>query len=516
MNIFKTKNKNLRNSGMTLFIAITIMGILLFVSFAVVNITIKSTLFAASGRDSQVAFYAADAGLECALYWDSVPALSKFDPVIAGGSINCGGGTLTAGSGISGTTTQVTVIGGGGSGSTAYTPVVLVNAGGGAWGPDSQGLSWSANSGSSGGNSYSVGNQIDNTTDDTLYQSEMWNSSDLVYSFSGITNGATLVTLKFAEIYFTSAGQRVFNIEINGTVVESNFDVFTAAGGAFKAIDKQYNVNVTNGNVTIRLIPIVSNPKISAIRIDSQSGGGGGGSTVDTIWVEDSLPAGAISQQDPFNWQGSNPAPFSGSLANKSRDINTDGNNQQYFTGATTPFSIATGEKMLAYVYLDPTDTPTQMMLQWDEGGGSWGHRAYWGTQGDPCIPWGSEGTASKRYIGPMPAAGQWIRLEVPADLVGLENVSIRSMAFTLCNGKATWDKAGKTAAIAGGGGGGSTNTTSTFGFTLNQGENPTNACAIVTVTKNPDGTTYIKSRGYNTCDTSNPRRIERGVEVTY
>lgn len=44
----------------------------------------------------------------------------------------------------------------------------------------------------------------------------------------------------------------------------------------------------------------------------------------------------------------------------------------------------------------------------------------------------------------------------------------------------------------------------------------PEEACAVVTVTKNPDGTTEIKSRGYNTCDPSNPRRVERAVRATY
>lgn len=65
-------------------------------------------------------------------------------------------------------------------------------------------------------------------------------------------------------------------------------------------------------------------------------------------------------------------------------------------------------------------------------------------------------------------------------------------------------------------GGGGGANPMSVFGFVMNQGSNPVPYCTIVTVTKNTNGTTYIKSRGYNTCDTSYPRRIERGVEVTY
>jgi Tfp pilus assembly protein PilX len=40
--------------------------------------------------------------------------------------------------------------------------------------------------------------------------------------------------------------------------------------------------------------------------------------------------------------------------------------------------------------------------------------------------------------------------------------------------------------------------------------------CAIVTVTKNVDGTTQIESFGYNTCDSSNLRRVERAVRAKY
>lgn len=40
--------------------------------------------------------------------------------------------------------------------------------------------------------------------------------------------------------------------------------------------------------------------------------------------------------------------------------------------------------------------------------------------------------------------------------------------------------------------------------------------CAIVYVTKNPDGSTVIDSHGYNTCDTTNPRRVERAIRVKY
>lgn len=54
------------------------------------------------------------------------------------------------------------------------------------------------------------------------------------------------------------------------------------------------------------------------------------------------------------------------------------------------------------------------------------------------------DGTNSRRYMGPLPAAGSWVRLEVPASLVGLEGQTLHGMAFSMWGGRATWDRAGK------------------------------------------------------------------------
>ena len=78
--------------------------------------------------------------------------------------------------------------------------------------------------------------------------------------------GTYTVTLKFAEIYFTAAGQRVFNVNINGQSVLSNFDIFAQAG-ANVALDKPFTINHPGGQLTIQLIPIVNSPKISGIEI---------------------------------------------------------------------------------------------------------------------------------------------------------------------------------------------------------------------------------------------------------
>lgn len=63
------KNKKF-TSGFTLFIAIIVMGTLLLIAVGIVSLSTRQALISTSGRESQHAFYAADTGMECALYWD--------------------------------------------------------------------------------------------------------------------------------------------------------------------------------------------------------------------------------------------------------------------------------------------------------------------------------------------------------------------------------------------------------------------------------------------------------------
>ena len=156
-------------------------------------------------------------------------------------------------------------------------------------------------------------------------------------------------------------------------------------------------------------------------------------------WVEDRLPAGATPRGDRENWSwvSRDPVPLFGKLAHKSAVM--AGMHQHFFEGATETMLAGPGEILFAYAFLDPTNLPSEIMLQWNDG--SWEHRAYWGANN---ITWGVDGTASRRFMGPLPPAGQWLRLEVPVELVGLEGREITGMSFTLWNGRATWDRAGK------------------------------------------------------------------------
>ncbi|HLI77591.1 MAG TPA: malectin domain-containing carbohydrate-binding protein, partial [Acidobacteriaceae bacterium] len=62
------------------------------------------------------------------------------------------------------------------------------------------------------------------------------------YTIPGFTAGSThTVTLHFAELYWSTAGSRQFNVSINGTTVLTNFDIVAAAGGkSLTAVVQQF------------------------------------------------------------------------------------------------------------------------------------------------------------------------------------------------------------------------------------------------------------------------------------
>jgi phosphatidylethanolamine-binding protein (PEBP) family uncharacterized protein len=159
------------------------------------------------------------------------------------------------------------------------------------------------------------------------------------------------------------------------------------------------------------------------------------------FWIDDGVPTGSTLSADGsdwWNWVASNPAPDSGLRAHQS-SMQT-GEHQHFFYGATDTLPIVSGDRLIASVYLDPINPPSEIMLQWNNG--SWEHRAYWGGN---HIAWGTNGTESRRYIGPLPPTGQWVRLEIPASLVGIEGSSVNGMGFAIFNGSVTWDRIGKT-----------------------------------------------------------------------
>jgi hypothetical protein len=156
------------------------------------------------------------------------------------------------------------------------------------------------------------------------------------------------------------------------------------------------------------------------------------------VWIDDDLPAGAKPQGDSaWQWVAKADRPvFSGERASTRT---AEGLSQHFFTDAAPGLKIGEGDKLFAYVYLDPANLPKEIMLQWNDG--SWEHRARWG---EDLIPWGTPDSPSRLAIGALPEAGQWVRLEVECAKVGLKpGAVVHGWAFTQQGGTVSWDRAG-------------------------------------------------------------------------
>ena len=72
-----------RNKGFTIYVAIILVTTLLTIGIGVLNITLRELVLTSVGKESLKAFFAADAGLDCAFYHDTEDPLVKYyaDPV---------------------------------------------------------------------------------------------------------------------------------------------------------------------------------------------------------------------------------------------------------------------------------------------------------------------------------------------------------------------------------------------------------------------------------------------------
>lgn len=78
-----------------------------------------------------------------------------------------------------------------------------------------------------------------------------------------------MIKLHFAETYWQSTGQRVFNVLVNGTDVLPNFDIIQAAGSRNAAVVKSVNATASSsGQITIQFQTVKDNAQVNAIEIN--------------------------------------------------------------------------------------------------------------------------------------------------------------------------------------------------------------------------------------------------------
>lgn len=160
----------------------------------------------------------------------------------------------------------------------------------------------------------------------------------------------------------------------------------------------------------------------------------------ESVWLDDEFPAGTMTAVGaPLQYiDASEASPVaSGKKAVKRKE---GGLAQDVWENATAPLLIPNNAKFFAYVWLDPNDPPKSIMLQYNRTG--WQHRAVWGDY--EIIPWGAANTTERVGMGGLPELGKWVRLEFPADKVGINAGDLLTgFAVTQHGGTVLWDKVG-------------------------------------------------------------------------
>jgi hypothetical protein len=185
-----------------------------------------------------------------------------------------------------------------------------------------------------------------------------------------ITPGQYTLSFKAAQRGNYQVGTQVVQVQVDGVAVGQ----YQPPNTAYSSYQTPPFTIATSGNHTVTLAGVGTGSDFTAFIDDVRLSSSASGS--DVVWLEDSMPAGAIAAGDggdAWSWISANPAPYSGALAHQA--VAASGEHQHYFYDATSTLAGAMGDALFAYVYLDPANLPSEVMPQWNDG--SREHRAY-------------------------------------------------------------------------------------------------------------------------------------------
>lgn len=114
---------------------------------------------------------------------------------------------------------------------------------------------------------WSTSQEIQGTSNPRLYQTQRYAFGSFGYQFD-VPNGLYEIELHFAELWFRTPGARRFDVHVEGQTVLRDYDVYTQAGGRFRARVEIVNVAVSDGRLNVDLVlGAADNPMINALRV---------------------------------------------------------------------------------------------------------------------------------------------------------------------------------------------------------------------------------------------------------
>jgi len=142
---------------------------------------------------------------------------------------------------------------------------------------DQQGQVWGADRYFSNGFAVTRSEPVSNTADPEMFQAERF--GNFKYTIP-VADGRYTVNLRFAETWFGpdkpsggGVGSRVFDVYCNGIALLRNFDIFRAAGGTQRAVEKSFHRITPNaqGKIELSFVPVVNYACVNAIEVVDDS-----------------------------------------------------------------------------------------------------------------------------------------------------------------------------------------------------------------------------------------------------
>lgn len=116
---------------------------------------------------------------------------------------------------------------------------------------------------------------IDDTWEDErfrTYRRTLPGFNDFTYNLESLPDGPATLALEFAEyskkVCNKGAGGRIFTVNVDGTNVLTNYDVYVAGGNMCKeAVTENVPVNIVDGKLAVKFIRVRGEPMVSGIKV---------------------------------------------------------------------------------------------------------------------------------------------------------------------------------------------------------------------------------------------------------
>lgn len=103
------------------------------------------------------------------------------------------------------------------------------------------------------------------------------------------------------------------------------------------------------------------------------------GTTAEATWSSATSSPTPITTGSYWVW-GTSPTAYEGTYELQSAVLGSDVYSQWELSGASPGLTLAANDVLSVWVYIDPANVPSQMILQFYDGS-SWSHRAFWGAE---------------------------------------------------------------------------------------------------------------------------------------